>query len=231
MSAHGHHKHSHDLPQEIIVAKVFWTVVVFYFLLELFLAVDSLNLLSGRLFESGGPSLLWRAVSETWLVWIKPVFVTLNFLCIGVAIFAIIKVWPIRAKLVVFKNPHAHHGEGHGSAGGHGAAASHNPAVMKHWADIVKRANTGAPENIRWSIMEADALVDMVIKERGVAGETMADRLANFRREDYKTVDKVWDAHRLRNEIAHTPGFKVSTKHAEKALFAYRDFLKELKAF
>jgi hypothetical protein len=44
-------------------------------------------------------------------------------------------------------------------------------------------------------------------------------------------IDKVFDAHRLRNELAHTPGYSMTSVQAEKALFAFRDFLKELKEF
>lgn len=232
--SHGPHK-SHNLEQEVIVAKAFWAIIVVYFFLELFLALSSKDLIGGKLFTAEGMSLFWQSIANTWLVWIKPVFITLNILLVIIGLYSAYKVWPYRQCAPVFKNPHGGH-HGHEAAGaGHGAAAptgpKHNPKILRHWTDIVKRANTGTPENLRWSIMESDALVDMAIKEKGLPGETMADRLANFRREEYKTVDKLWDAHRLRNEIAHTPGFKVSTKQAEKALLSYRDFLKEIKAF
>lgn len=230
------HKHSHNLEQEVIVARVFWLVVALIFGLQLFLAMDERQLISSRLVESGGPGLFWESVKYAWLVWMKPIFIGLNILCLGVFIVSVINVWPIRQKITVFSNPHAHghgggHGEGHDAAHGAHGKPAHNPQVLKHWTDIVRRANTGTPENLRWAIMESDALVDFVLKERGTPGETMADRLANFRREDYKAIDKLWDAHKLRNEIAHTPGFQLNTRQAEKALFAFRDFLKELKAF
>jgi hypothetical protein len=231
--AHAH-KHSHTLPQEKFVARVFWLVITIYFLLKLFLKLNEFDLLGSRLVESGGMTLLWQAVTDTWLNWLGPVFITLNILCALVFLYSAYKVWPIRQKITIFKNPHAHgHGHGGAHAAEHGkpAAPARNPMVLKHWTDIVKRANTGTPENLRWAIMESDALVDFVLKERQLLGDTMADRLANFRRSDSKNIDKLWEAHKLRNEIAHTPGFKVTTKQAEKALFAYRDFLKELNAF
>ncbi len=232
--SHGPHK-SHNIPQEIIVARVFWLVIIVYFGLELFLGLTKYNLLSHRLIEAGGMTLLWETVTAVWMTWLKPVFIVLDILCVIIAVYSAIKVWPKAGKISVFKKPGGHGHDANGPAHGGTAAATgapqHNPAVIKHWTDIVKRANTGSPENLRWAIMESDALVDLVIKEKGLPGDTMADRLANFRREEYKTIDKMWDAHRLRNEIAHTPGFKISTRQAEKALFAYRDFLKELKAF
>jgi hypothetical protein len=237
MSGKGHHKHSHDLPQEIFVAKVFWFTIAGFFALKLFLAMNAYGLLSGRIFEDGGPALFGQAIMQVWSGSIGPIFWVLNILCALIALYAIIKVWPIRPIVTIFSNPHAH---GHGGHGGGGHAAPHatepahapaNPVILKHWTAIVHRANTGSPENLRWAVLEADSLVDLALKELRLPGETMADRLANFRSEQIKSLDKLWDAHRLRNELAHTPGFKLSAKQAEKALIAFRDFLKEIKAF
>ena len=229
------HKHSHNLEQEVFVAKVFWLIVVLYFLLQLFLEMSTYDIVGGKLFSGAGIALFWTALSDVWQHRLGPVFIVLDIACVLIMLYSIVKVWPIRQKISIFSNPHAHGGaHGPADAAGHGAtpaAPVHNPAVLKHWTDIVKRANTGTPENLRWAVMEADALVDMVLKERQTLGDTMADRLANFRREDYKTVDKLWDAHRLRNDIAHTPGFRMTSRQAEKALLSFRDFLKELKAF
>ncbi len=231
----AHKHHGHNLRQETIVWRTFWTLVVIYFLLQLILIMNQHDLFGAQLLRAGGPTLFWESVKEAWLGRLKPIFLVLQAAFVVVFLFSLYKVWPIKPKLSVRKNPHAH---GHGApAGTHGAAASaagapsHDPAVLKHWTDIVRRANTGTPENLRWAIMESDALVDLVLKDKGLPGETMADRLANFRRDDTKSIDRLWDAHKLRNEIAHTPGFKVTTRQAEKALLGYRDFLKELKAF
>ena len=102
---------------------------------------------------------------------------------------------------------------------------------MQHWRDIVLRANTGQQEKMRSAIIEADALVDHHLKNIGLEGEHMGDRLKQIRAFQVKSLDNLWKAHRLRNDIAHTPGYKVTARQAERALVAYRDFLKEMKAF
>lgn len=229
----GHHKHSHNLGEEVLVARIFWIALVFYVVLQVFLTVSDAGLLSMRIFESGGFSVVGSTIVRVWQEQLKPLFIIFDVALLIALGIALVKVWPIRQTIAIFHNPHAHgaHGDSHAAPHGAPAAPTRNPLVLKHWTDIVRRANTGTPENLRWAMMEADALVDLVLKERQLPGETMADRLANFRREDSKHIDKLWDAHRLRNEIAHTPGFKINTRQAERSLFAYRDFLKELKAF
>jgi len=110
-------------------------------------------------------------------------------------------------------------------------ATPQDPVVLKHWVSVIRRANTGTPENLRLAILEADSLVDTFLKRRGYAGDTFADRLKHFSPETTRTLDGLWSAHKIRNHIAHTPGFIVSAKEAEIALTNYKNFLKELGAF
>lgn len=187
---------------------------------------------------------LWSVLVAVWANNLAPLFLVLDAFVLCFFIVALIKVRPLKQNMKLFRlTPHAHghgghgagHGDGHGAAHGAHAPAqpkpTGNPATLKHWANIVHRANTGTPENLRWAVMEADALVDHVLRQRGIQGEGMAERLQNARWAGSQLVDKVFDAHRLRNELAHTPGYQMTTKQAEKALFSFRDFLKELKEF
>lgn len=219
------------LPQEQHVRNIFIAGVLIYFLAQYVWVLYGNGLLDVNQLVSGDWRPLWAALVETWQNRLGPVFIVLNIAGVVIFLYALVRVWPHRQKISVFHNPHKHHGPSVVGEGGQQAAPVRNPAILKHWTEIVKRANSGTPENLRWSIVEADALVDLAMKERGLPGDSMADRLANFRREDMRSLDRLWDAHRIRNEISHTPGFKVSSRQAEKALFAYRDFLRELKAF
>ena len=172
-------------------------------------------------------SIFLTVLSDTWLNWIAPLFITLDFLLLAILIFATVKVWHIRGRFSIYDPPTHTHGAAHGE----GVKPKKNPAILKYWTAIVQKANTGTPENLRRSVLEADALVDFFLKGAGYAGEHMADRLVQISKVGIKSVDRVWDAHRLRNDIAHTPGFVVTSQQAEKALLAVRDFLKEMQAF
>jgi len=225
------HKHSHNLSQEVIVWNIFWVVIIAYFLLQLFLSLDKSNLLGAKIFSTEGLSQFWQVLVFSFQKKISPIFIGLDIALFGIFAWSLISVWPIKPKFPITRNPHAHGHAGSGNGAATSGVPATNPAILKHWTDVVRRANTGTPENLRWAIMESDALVDLVLKQRELIGETMADRLAHFRRDDYKTIDRLWEAHKLRNEIAHTPGFRITAKASERALFAYRDFLKEIKAF
>jgi len=102
-------------------------------------------------------------------------------------------------------------------------------AIFKErWMTIEKQFSPNSSESIKLSIIEADKLVDDALKQIGLKGEHMADRLDQLSEDDIFSLPGIWRSHRLRNSIVHTPGFEVRPQTAEKALEAYRAFLMEI---
>ncbi len=79
------------------------------------------------------------------------------------------------------------------------------------------------------AILNADKLVDQALKDHGLPGKTMGDRMkvANKR---FTHRNAVWDAHKLRNKIAHEPDVRVSYDQARRALAGFKRALKDLGA-
>lgn len=79
------------------------------------------------------------------------------------------------------------------------------------------------------AIINADKLLDQALRERGVPGETMGDRMKNA-----KTLlsnnDHIWTAHKLRNRIAHENTAKLNPVVMHKAMSAYKAALKDVGA-
>jgi hypothetical protein len=78
--------------------------------------------------------------------------------------------------------------------------------------------------------VEADGVADEVLRRMGFAGQTFAERLGQIPPNRYSSLEKVWDAHRIRNNLVHTPDFNVPLTKSEEAVAAYEAFLKEVKA-
>lgn len=111
----------------------------------------------------------------------------------------------------------------------HKAKSLKNKAVTDSWSGILAKVAEASPDALRTAVIDADSLVDDVMKRMGRVGETFADRLATFPSED-PIVDHVWDAHRLRNEMVHSTGFQASVERAKRAVADYEAFLKDIKA-
>jgi hypothetical protein len=79
----------------------------------------------------------------------------------------------------------------------------------------------------RIGIMEADNMLAEVLREKGYKGETVADMLKNA---SFKTVQMAWDAHGIRNRIAHEGSdFQLTEREAKRAFVLYESVFRELK--
>jgi hypothetical protein len=80
----------------------------------------------------------------------------------------------------------------------------------------------------RIGILEADNMLAEVLQKRGYAGETVADMLKSS---SFKTVQLAWDAHAIRNRIAHEgSNFQLTEREARRAFTLYESVFRELKA-
>lgn len=101
--------------------------------------------------------------------------------------------------------------------------------VRERWRLVMKKFLLGTAESIRLAIIEADALADAALKGKGIPGEHLADRLSNLDAEEIKSMNRIWRAHRIRNDLVHTPGFIVVPADAKMAIEDYEEFLKEIE--
>lgn len=80
----------------------------------------------------------------------------------------------------------------------------------------------------RIGIMEADNLLSEVLRDKGYKGEGVAEMLKTA---SFKTIDLAWDAHKIRNRIAHEGSeFELTEREAKRAFILYESVLRELKA-
>lgn len=79
------------------------------------------------------------------------------------------------------------------------------------------------------AVMNADKLLDTAMRERGIKGQTMGDRL-KFNKNAWSNRNSLWEAHKLRNQIAHESDVRVSYDHARRALAGFKQALKDVGA-
>ena len=85
------------------------------------------------------------------------------------------------------------------------------------------------PATYMTTVINADKLLDRAMMEMGLAGKTMGERLKK-NGDKFSNLNGVWQAHKLRNAIAHEPDVEVSYKRAYNALSIYKQALKDLGA-
>lgn len=89
------------------------------------------------------------------------------------------------------------------------------------------RAQTSNPHERAMVLIEADSLLDAVLRARHLPGQTMADRL-RFASSRFGRLDAVWDAHRMRNRLVHEHDQGLSSEELSRLLQAYAQALSRL---
>ncbi|PIR88451.1 MAG: hypothetical protein COU09_02140 [Candidatus Harrisonbacteria bacterium CG10_big_fil_rev_8_21_14_0_10_44_23] len=176
-----------------------------------------LGYLPGGQVDAGG-AVGWLA--HIWFDFFWPMFIFFDVLLIIGLVLVWIKARKYHRAPKLFDTPM--------ESLANGKKFSVDKQIRKIWFKVVERAQGGTQESWKSAILEGDAVVDLFLKKYGYEGDTMADRLSQIIEQEVSAVEQVWKAHRLRNDIAHTPGFGVSKKDTQDALTAYRDFLREV---
>lgn len=97
------------------------------------------------------------------------------------------------------------------------------------WQNIRGLSETMGASNFRMAVFEADKLFDQALKSLNVRGETMGERLKSAEDMMSRTAyDEVWQAHKLRNSLAHEMDVEIMSWDAKKAMQAYEKGLKDL---
>jgi|AntRauTorckE6833_2_1112554.scaffolds.fasta_scaffold33107_1 hypothetical protein len=90
--------------------------------------------------------------------------------------------------------------------------------------DYLKSANSS---DWKLAILEADKMLDEMVKKMGYNGENLGERLRQVEASDFESLNEAWEAHKVRNLIAHEAGYDVSFKEAKRILSLYEKVFKE----
>ncbi|MBC7459666.1 hypothetical protein H7200_03075 [Candidatus Saccharibacteria bacterium] len=97
------------------------------------------------------------------------------------------------------------------------------------WMTIEQQLKRDEITSYPMCVMNADTLVDQALKDKGVSGTTMAERMKQMQQK-WTNANSIWSAHKLRNQIAHEPDFRVDYDSARRALSAFKQALKDVGA-
>lgn len=101
--------------------------------------------------------------------------------------------------------------------------------IKNRWQEIEKMLDRPGEMNYKLAVMEADKLLDFVLKSMSMSGKDMGERIrfASFK---YGRLRKVWWAHVLRNQMVHEATFSLNHTMAKRAIKTFRHALEELGA-
>ncbi len=89
----------------------------------------------------------------------------------------------------------------------------------------------GSPHSNEWrlAIIEADSVLESLLIARDIPGNGIGERLKNMSPGDLGSIQAAWEAHLVRNRIAHEgTEFELSARDARRAIQLYEVVFREL---
>jgi len=103
--------------------------------------------------------------------------------------------------------------------------------TFKQWTRVLKRLETGREADYKLAVIEADDLLNDILKKMGYKGETMAKILEQLDATILSDIEEVWEVHKIRNNVVHDPDYKLSLEQAKEVLGIYEKTFRTLEMF
>lgn len=89
--------------------------------------------------------------------------------------------------------------------------------------DVFMHIESGNPNDWKLAIIEADIILDDLLKQKGYAGNSLGERLKSISPAQLATLNDAWEAHKIRNRIAHDGAdFVLTHRLAQDTINRYR---------
>ena len=89
--------------------------------------------------------------------------------------------------------------------------------------DVFMHIESDNPNDWKLAIIEADIILDDLLKQRGFAGNSLGERLKSVAPAQLNTLNDAWEAHKIRNRIAHDGAdFILTHRLAHDTINRYR---------
>ncbi len=96
-------------------------------------------------------------------------------------------------------------------------SSQYNPV----WESIRDRLLSDSHSDWRLAIIEADIYMDRLLDSKGFRGDTLGDKLKNITPDQLASIQVAWEAHKVRNRIAHDGSDFILTMPESRRVLSY----------
>jgi hypothetical protein len=102
------------------------------------------------------------------------------------------------------------------------------PLINPRWARVLDALNSPNESDWRLAIMEADIMLYDLLEKMSLPGDSIGDKLKAVDPSDFLTLDNAWEAHKVRNQIAHDGvEFRLTDREAKRVVSLYMTVFEE----
>ena len=99
--------------------------------------------------------------------------------------------------------------------------------LSHHWENVITHINSPNQNDWKQAILECDMILDDILTSMGYRGESIGEKLKRVATGDMKSLASAWEAHKVRNQIAHEVGFTLGHHEAKATVANYRKVFEE----
>lgn len=154
--------------------------------------------------------------AHLWL-WIVAVGYALSIIGLLVIVYCIVRLFELRKREEEFYSTLIAPSEG-------------KSGMHPRFEHIRSLAEGASSSEWREAIIEADILLDEVLTQQGYEGDGVGEKLKAADPVEFKTLQNAWEAHKVRNQIAHQgSAFDLSALLAQRTITHYEAVFREFK--
>lgn len=100
------------------------------------------------------------------------------------------------------------------------------------WAEIQAHLREDNPNSWKIAIIEADIFLESILTDNGYVGSTIGEKLKSANTASFTTIQDAWEAHKVRNEIAHAGqnDYILTRRVAQETILRYERVFREFGA-
>ncbi len=100
----------------------------------------------------------------------------------------------------------------------------------ERWLRVLSHLETESQAEWKTAIMEADIILDEMTIKMGYHGVTLGERMTGVEKSDFLTINSAWEAHKVRNSIAHEGSdYILSKREVKRVIDLYRQVFEEFE--
>ncbi len=98
------------------------------------------------------------------------------------------------------------------------------------WKLVQDHIDSDDANKWKLAIIEADIILSELLDTLNLPGDSIGDKLKAVNTDDFSTIEEAWEAHKIRNAIAHEGSdFLINQREAKRVINLYQKVFKEFE--
>jgi hypothetical protein len=104
------------------------------------------------------------------------------------------------------------------------------PVINEKWQNVLAHINSENASDWKLAILECDIMLGDLLEKMGYMQESIGEKLKVIEPSDFTGIEYAWEAHKIRNAIAHDGSdFMINDREAKRVIGLYEAVFREFE--